>query len=246
MFSLRLLTFNLRYDNPKDGERSWSRRRAAVGEYLRQLKADLMAFQEVLPQQRQDLDRMLPDYRSYGISRDGQGRDEQCCWYVRDPWRLAEATTFWLSPTPQRVGRGWDAMLPRVCSLVQIRGLSGPAFWAANVHLDHAGPLARRQGLSLVANRLAGCAEPALLAGDFNEPDLWLEAPPLEGWSDCQRLAGQADLGTYHAFQGGEKGPRIDALLASPHWRLTQFQLDRRPELSDHYPLWAELEATEA
>lgn len=243
---MKVLSLNLRYDNPADGAHCWSRRRAAVGEYLQELSADLVAFQEVLPGQRRDLDRLLPGYRSYGVCRDLKGLDEQCCWYVKDPWWFAEATTFWLSAEPQKVSRGWDAMLPRTCCLARIQGAQGQSFWAANVHLDHAGQRARREGLELVARRLIEKDMPALLVGDFNEPDLWSRGGALADWTDCQSQQGLAHQGTYHGFQGGVGGPRIDAILASAHWKLSHFQLDLRPELSDHYPLWAELEASRA
>ena len=229
----RLITLNLRYDNPRDGVNIWARRRPLVEEFLRSQQADWIALQEVLPNQRRDLESMLPDYRSYGISRDGQGKDEQCCWFVRDPWWFEEARTLWLSETPEQPSRGWDAMLPRVVSLVRMAGPEGRC-WAANLHLDHHGPMAREQGLLQVARILKG-DEPAVLVGDFNQ------LPRLEGWTDCQVQSQQAHWGTFHDFQGGTEGPRIDAILLSPQWRLRQFELVQDSRLSDHYPLVAEV-----
>ncbi|MBT9588452.1 endonuclease/exonuclease/phosphatase family protein [bacterium] len=240
MMKISLVTLNVRYDNSNDGPNQWCRRKALVGEFLRQKSPDWIALQEVLPSQRRDLEAMLTDYRSYGISRDGQGRDEQCCWLVRDPWWFEEARTVWLSDTPQQVSVGWDAMLPRVASLVRVGGV-----WAANVHLDHHGPEARRRGVELAASLLPA-DQPGLLVGDFNQADVWQQAPALAGWQDAQRWAGQTDRGTFHDFQGGLQGPRIDAILCSPAWRPTGFELIEDPRLSDHYPLWAQLEATEA
>lgn len=229
----RLMTLNLRYDNPRDGSHIWGRRKAPLEEFLRAQQADWLAFQEVLPGQRSDLQAMLPDYRSYGISRDGQGKDEQCCWFVRDPWWFEEARTFWLSETPDRPSLGWDAMLPRVVSLVRLAN-GRERCWAANIHLDHHGPEARRQGLLQVA-ALVGTREPAVLVGDFNQE------PELEGWLNCQQQSPQAGLGTFHDFRGGTEGPRIDGILLTPHWSLVSFQLLEDARLSDHYPLLAEV-----
>ena len=237
---ITLVTLNVRYDNANDGPNQWSRRKAQVGDFLRQKNPDWIALQEVLPSQRRDLEGMLSDYRSYGISRDGQGRDEQCCWFVRDPWWFEEARTVWLSESPDRVSVGWDAMLPRVASLVRVGGA-----WLANVHLDHHGPEARRRGVELAASLLPA-DQPGLLVGDFNQADVWQQVPALAGWQDAQRWAGQTDRGTFHDFRGGLQGPRIDAILSSPQWRPTGFELMEDPRLSDHYPLWAQLEATEA
>lgn len=239
-----LITLNIRYANPNDGPNRWEQRQARVGQFLRDRQPDWIALQEVLPSQRRDLEQMLPDYRSYGISRCGQGRDEQCCWFIRDPWWFAEATTRWLSPTPDRVSVGWDAMLPRVASLVRLESPDG-SVWAANLHLDHHGEGARRQGLELAASWLPA-DQPAVLVGDFNQPDLSQQVPALAHWTDLQKKLGQPERGTFHDFQGGWQGPRIDAILHSPHWRATEFQLVEDPQLSDHYPLWARLEATGA
>lgn len=230
---VRLMTLNVRYDNPHDGANIWARRKAPLEEFLRAQAADWLAFQEVLPGQRRDLEAMLPEYRSYGISRDGLGKDEQCCWFVRDPWWFEEARTLWLSDTPDRPSVGWDAMLPRVVSLVRLAH-GTERCWAANLHLDHHGPESRRQALLQVA-ALLGFEEPAVVVGDFNQE------PELEGWTDCQQQSPQAGRGTFHDFQGGTRGPRIDGILLTPHWRLQRFQLVEDARLSDHYPLLAEV-----
>lgn len=235
-----VLSLNVRYANPSDGPNAWEFRAPKVGRFLRDQKVELLAFQEVLPQQRIDLERMLPEYRSYGVSRDGRGQDEQCCWFVSGDWWFEEARTYWLSETPQQASKGWDAMLPRVCSLVRLRSAQG-SFWAANVHLDHHGAQARRQGLELVLRSLPQ-DQPAILVGDLNQSDLVATIPGFQDWADTQVLANQQSLGTFHDFQGGTQGPRIDAILASPHWKLMDFQLFQDPELSDHYPLRASLQ----
>ncbi|MFN8609384.1 MAG: endonuclease/exonuclease/phosphatase family protein [Vulcanimicrobiota bacterium] len=230
---VKLITLNIRYDNPRDGVNIWARRKTPLQEFLQSQQADWLAFQEVLPSQRRDLEAMLPGYRSYGISRDGQGKDEQCCWFVRDPWWFEEARTLWLSDTPDRPSLGWDAMLPRVVSLVRLAA-GGQRCWAANVHLDHHGPQARDLGLRQVAEALDR-ELPGVIVGDFNQ------RPELPGWLDCQQQSPQADLGTFHDFQGGTSGPRIDGILLSAHWSLQGFQLVQDARLSDHYPLLAEV-----
>lgn len=236
-----VLSLNIRYSNPADGPNRWDLRKQRAGQFLRERMPELMAFQEVLPQQRADLERMLPEYRSYGVSRDGKGQDEQCCWFVKGDWWFEEARTFWLSESPHQVSTGWDAMLPRVCSLVRLRSSHG-SFWAANVHLDHHGAVARRHGLELVLQHLPE-GHPAVIVGDLNQSDLVAAIPGFRDWIDCQLEVGQKSLGTFHDFRGGIQGPRIDAILASPHWRLQDFRLLQDPQLSDHYPLWARLAA---
>ena len=67
---LVVATWNVRFDNPEDGVHRWANRAAALGEHARALEADILGMQEVLPEQLDDLERMLPGYR-----REGQGRD---------------------------------------------------------------------------------------------------------------------------------------------------------------------------
>lgn len=241
---LKVITFNIRYANQGDGDNRWELRRPRVLEWLKTQDADLVALQEVLPIQRDELDAGLAHYRSYGVSRDRERRSEQCAWLVRDPWWIEEADTFWLSPTPKEVSIGWDAALPRVCSVVRLAGPAGK-LWAANVHLDHEGATARQRGLEMIAAQYPGDL-PGLIVGDFNQRDLARSVPALKGWKDAQLEAGQEEWGTFHGFEGGTLGDRIDAVLYSPQWRLGHFELGLDPALSDHYPLIAQLEATPA
>lgn len=241
---LKVITFNIRYANQHDGDHRWDLRRARVLDWIREQNADLVAMQEVLPVQRDELDAALPGYRSYGVSRDAERKSEQCAWLVRDPWWIQEADTFWLSPTPKQVSVGWDAALPRVCSVLRLSGPEGTV-WAANVHLDHEGMVARQKGLEMVAGTYPGDL-PGVLVGDLNQQDLAKSVPALAQWKDAQLEAGHGDWGTFHGFEGGTLGDRIDAILYSPHWRLQHFHLGQDPALSDHYPLVAQLEATPA
>jgi endonuclease/exonuclease/phosphatase family metal-dependent hydrolase len=241
---LKVITFNIRYANQHDGDHRWELRRPRVLEWLREQNADLVALQEVLPVQRDELDAALPHYRSYGVSRDAERQSEQCAWLVRDPWWMEEADTFWLSPTPRQASVGWDAALPRVCSVLRLSGPEGNV-WAANVHLDHEGVVARQRGLEMVIGAYPGDV-PGVIVGDLNQQDLAQSVAALAQWKDAQLQAGQGDWGTFHGFEGGTLGDRIDAILYSPHWRLQRFHLGQDPALSDHYPLVAELEATPA
>jgi endonuclease/exonuclease/phosphatase family metal-dependent hydrolase len=223
---ISLLDLNVRFDNPQDGPHRWEHRRAHVFDLIAQRGPDWIALQEVLPGQRRDFEQALPAYRTYGVPRDGKGKDECCLWMVRDPWRIVSATTWWLSETPQQVSRGWDACLPRVASVVRLSD-GTQMCQAVNVHLDHLGVQARAQGLSLIASRLG--SEAAVVCGDFNQ-----DLPQWPQWSTYP----QDSLGTFHGFQGGLEGPQIDGILLSAHWKMLEFERLSDASLSDHYPLW--------
>ena len=231
---ISLLDLNIRFDNPQDGPHRWEHRRDRLFDLIQRRQPDWIALQEVLPRQRRDLEQALPTYRSYGIPRDGQGKDESCLWMVRDPWWFLSATTWWLSQTPEKVSRGWDACLPRVASVVRLCN-GNLNCQAVNVHLDHLGSQARAQGMALLQSRLG--EGPALLCGDFNQ-----DIPQLPNWSTYPRRDAR---GTFHGFQGGSDGPQIDGILLSPHWKINEFEMLEDSSLSDHYPLWIQFQLTQ-
>ena len=57
---LKLLTLNIRCDTGEDGDFNWVHRRDRVFQLLRESGADVIALQEVLPNQRQDLSKAFP------------------------------------------------------------------------------------------------------------------------------------------------------------------------------------------
>jgi endonuclease/exonuclease/phosphatase family metal-dependent hydrolase len=54
------LTFNIRYDNPKDGANAWPKRKAMVGEWLVAEKLDVIGLQEALRHQIDDISKAAP------------------------------------------------------------------------------------------------------------------------------------------------------------------------------------------
>jgi len=67
--SLRLMTFNIRYDNPRDGKNRWSKRKKMVADIVLDHHVDLVGMQEVLKQQLADLEKCLPIVSWYKIDR---------------------------------------------------------------------------------------------------------------------------------------------------------------------------------
>jgi hypothetical protein len=79
--SLKVLSFNIRYNNTNDGENSWPNRSERVKNFLWSESADIIGFQEVLHNEVVELDRALFNYnfsqRQY--IRVGVGREEVSC-----------------------------------------------------------------------------------------------------------------------------------------------------------------------
>ena len=237
---LRVLTFNIRYDNPKDAPNDWdSRRDLAIG-LVRDLSCHLIGFQEVMPRQRADLEAGLPDYHWIGHGRNADEGGEQCCMAITPTFDLLDSGTFWLCPTPDVPGAvGWDAQLTRICTWARL-SRDGVAFTVLNSHWDHVGINARTESARLLLGRIQESTEPALLMGDFNtapdsEPIALLATRLMDGYA---YLHPGSLAPTFHGFGRTPNGQRIDYLLTTPEFLIVDSQIldqSEGPYPSDHF-----------
>jgi endonuclease/exonuclease/phosphatase family metal-dependent hydrolase len=170
---LTIETFNLRFDNPKDTGNLWVNRSPVVAALIRFHKFDILGTQEGLFNQLEDINRQLPEYEHYGLGRDdGKEKGEHSAiFFKKDRFNLLKKGDFWLSETPDKPSKGWDAKLNSICSWVQLLDkISGKKFYFFNVHYDHQGKIAREESSKLILQRIkaiAGNAH-AILTGDLN------------------------------------------------------------------------------
>jgi endonuclease/exonuclease/phosphatase family metal-dependent hydrolase len=184
--NLSVMTFNIRYDNPGDGENRWQNRKSHVADVLRFFEADVCGVQEALGHQVQELASLLPEYAWTGIGRDSAGTGEfACIFYKKKNLTLLQSGTFWLNEHPERIGPGWDANLNRIVTWACFRrAAKGDTIYVFNTHFDHQGQVARRESAKLLLSRLKSIAgnQPVIVCGDFNatpddEPIRLLNAP---------------------------------------------------------------------
>lgn len=168
-------SFNIRYDNPGDVNRgnSWEQRAPIVTGLIRFHRFDVLGTQEAYHHQILDLQKMLPDYGYVGCGRnDGKEKGEYAAiFYRKDKFRALASGTFWLSETPEKPSKGWDADLPRICTWAKFRRLDGKGnFFVFNTHFDHRGKQARLESARLIVKRIRDVSrgEPVILTGDFN------------------------------------------------------------------------------
>lgn len=122
--SLKVMSFNVRYDNPGDGVNAWPNRRDWVASLMRFHEADVIGVQEALASMLRDLDQRLPGFARFGVGRtNGVAEGEfSAILYRTDRLALQDSGTFWLSPTPEAVGsKGWDAALERIATWGRFR-----------------------------------------------------------------------------------------------------------------------------
>src|SRR5690606_16926645 len=89
-----------------------------------------------------------------------------------DRFTLLESGDFWLSETPDKPGKGWDATCcNRIASWARFKDRkSKKTFYFFNVHFDHQGVVARRESGKLMVEQVRAIAgrSPAILRGDLN------------------------------------------------------------------------------
>lgn len=258
---LTLLSFNIRYDNPRDGGNGWPHRKELVAGTVLFHKGDLVGMQEALHHQVHDLASLLPGYGWIGAGRDDgkEGGEFSPIFYRRTRLAPLAHSTFWLSETPEVPGsRGWDAALPRIVTWARFRDLrSGREFFAFNTHFDHRGGEARRESAALLLRKSRDIAgeNPLAVTGDFNcSPDsepyrIMTEGiGGIRGLDDTWFLADNPYGGTqtFNGFSGEVRpGQRIDYIFIGGGFRVRRFGViaerwDGR-FTSDHFPVLTEI-----
>lgn len=256
---LRMLTFNLRFDNPADGPNAWPLRREQVLNILEEGQWDVIGLQEALATQLDFIMEQMPGYAAVGLGRDdGRASGEFApVLYRTDRFSLASANTFWLSSTPEiPASATWGNTVTRTCTQVRLIELStGRALHVFNTHWDHVSQRSRAESAELIVRRIdeRTPAEPVILMGDFNADEgnaaieTLLAARASDTLVDTFRvLHPEERAGTFHGWNGEAGASKIDSILANTAWRVLRAGIDRRhmdgQYPSDHFPVWAELE----
>ena len=258
---LNVMTFNMRYDNPEDGENNWQYRRERVARVIESNGVDIFGAQELLVNQLNDLKGLLPEYDEVGVGReDGREAGEfNPVFYRRDRFELQDWGTFWLSETPDSAGsKGWDGACERLATWTVLRDTDGRELFFINTHLDHVGDTARREGVTLLLDRIAELSggRPVALTGDFNaDPESEVIAHVVESGqlhhtrdaaAECGGLKGSfSDFGSIPEAMR----PLIDYVFVNEGFKTLSYQVlpDSLEDgyLSDHSPVLVKLQYNE-
>ncbi|KAF2631650.1 hypothetical protein BU25DRAFT_428541 [Macroventuria anomochaeta] len=201
---IRILTHNIRYatDSPFKGEKPWADRKDLV---INELKYNTLynpeafiCLQEVLHEQLLDILSGLNNTKSTAASSSGQdewaymgvGRDDgkqkgeySPILYRPSIWSVEKWKTVWLSPAPERPGKGWDAGSVRIVTVgTFVHESSKKRVVGLCTHFDNAGEVSRRESAKMIEGIVDNAISPSIsngqervpvwLAGDLNsEPD---------------------------------------------------------------------------
>ena len=261
-FEIDAVAFNIRFDNPKDGENAWPNRKEMVGKWIESESPDVIGLQEALRHQINDIKKVATAYSEYGVGRDdGKSRGEHCTiLYLKKRFTLdkKDCGTFWFSDTPEKIAsKSWGNEIPRICTWARlIHKKTGKGFYLYNVHYDHQSQSSRIRASNLIIERISNrkqSNEPIILMGDFNAAEknpaiTVFKEEPLK-LVDTFRVVKPDEkmVKTFHGFRGGSfMGGKIDHVFILPKTakvrsaEIVRFNKDER-YLSDHYPVRAKL-----
>ena len=100
---LRVMTFNVRFPSPDDGDNVWEHRKDILVDTIRQYQPDVLGTQEMFYFQGNYIVDELTEYQWFGISRRGNHDNEHMgIFYKRDRLFVVESGNFWLSENPHK------------------------------------------------------------------------------------------------------------------------------------------------
>lgn len=250
-------TFNIRYDNQNDVGNLWADRLPPIKSLIQFHQIELVGIQEGLHHQVTDLANSLA-FSYIGVGRDdGTEKGEfAAILYNPEKFKLLENGTFWLSPTPEKPSKGWDAALNRICTWGKFEDGNEKEFYIFNIHYDHRGQQAREESSKLVVSTVENMNTdnlPVILMGDFNvtpENAAYSTITNQEGWKDARlisKIPSHGPAGTFTGFDW-EKMPDgiIDHVFVNGdltvlrHGILSDNYGKKYP--SDHFPVLVEVE----
>ncbi|MES2780372.1 MAG: endonuclease/exonuclease/phosphatase family protein [Bacteroidota bacterium] len=248
--SLKVMTYNIRYNNSGDGVNNWHHRKEKVADLIKKYNPDVLGVQEALHGQIKDLTKMLTEYAYVGVGRDdGKEKGEYAAvFYKKSRLKVLKSGSFWLSETPDIPGSvGWDAALTRMATWVEFEDAeTQKQFLLTTSHFDHMGAQARLQSIFKLKTWFSSypSKKPAVLCGDFNfqpaEEPYKAFFSGEENWKDSRPASN-----TQGTFCGFEKGKMecntIDYIFHTVEWKVESFDVitDNNGTYypSDHLPV---------
>lgn len=253
------MTYNIRYDNPSDGENAWPNRKDKLIEQIKFYDPDVFGIQEGLSHQVSYMQQWMAEYEMIGVGRDdGAEKGEYASlFYNKNRFEVITSNTFWLSLTPTVPSKNWDAALPRICTYAKLKEReTGLTFWVFNAHFDHKGVESRKKSIDLIEEKIKEENKenlPVIFMGDLNvrpesEVISKLNKFLIDSF-DASKNAPFGPVGTFNGFHFDTPVTnRIDYIFVS---KMGQIEVQKYAVLtdgidlkyrSDHLPVYVELE----
>jgi len=255
--NIRIITYNIRYNNPDDGINAWPNRSKNVAALLEFHQADIFGLQEALIGQIEDIQAQLPQMKWVGVGRDdGKKAGEfSPIFYNSKKFTALKQGWFWLSETPEKPGLGWDAACTRICTWIVLKeNKSNEKLMVFNTHFDHKGEQARIESAKLILRKIKELNTenlPVILTGDFNltpeQAPVVLVSKELNDARSVSQDKPYGPSGTFEDFDfNSPLKERIDYIFVNNKIVVKQYGIlsdskDQRYP-SDHLPVFVNLE----
>jgi len=251
---INIITYNIRLNVASDGVNAWPNRKDNVKALVKFHDADILCVQEALAEQFDALSENT-NFEVVGVGRDdGKRKGEfSAVYFDKTRFTKKDGGTFWLSETPDVPSKGWDAVLPRICSWVKLYdNLNKQEFIVFNTHYDHVGVKARIESAKLIKQKIQKIAPtlPVIYTGDLNvTPETEAIATIKSFLQDAKEVSIEAPYGptgTFNAFDfNSELKNRIDYIFVNKGFKVQKFAVlsDSKDKkyFSDHLPVFVRL-----
>jgi endonuclease/exonuclease/phosphatase family metal-dependent hydrolase len=259
--SVTVMSYNIRNANIGHNRKYWNKRKKRLVNEVLFYNPDFMGIQEGLYRQVKYLDSHLTGRKYIGVGRrDGKMKGEySAIFYNTKRFKLIPGTdsTMWLSSTPGKPSKGWDAALPRIVTWGEFRSKdTGKILYVFNTHFDNRGKKARAESAKLILKTIKKVAGdmPVVLTGDFNVPDQQKPSYKImiKSFMQDARYASQLKpIGPEFTWVGGfdvcdtthqERNDYIfvnKSLTVKKFAAISNFRHGQYP--SDHIPIFSEL-----
>lgn len=254
---LHIASFNIHYIVPNDKNDDWGERKLAVTRVLKDIDADIVAFQEMETfdgghYSNRNLQLAWIQSSTSGYKNAATGDPEifpstQPIIYKAVKFTVVDQGFFFFSETPDKIySRQWNGGYPYFCSWVRFRSrCCAKDFFIFNIHNDYKSRRNRLKTSELVADRIEKIAQgnlPIIVLGDFNAPKGFKEIRLLEAVG----LRVVPSNGATNRILGMHILPAIDHILISKEFRpQSEIKVWRNRYdgvyPADHYPISAKL-----
>ena len=251
--AIRVMTFNVRCFGLENLPRK--AREYYVAETVRKGMPDSFGVQEATPTWMKYLEKELSDKYAYvGVGRsNGKNSGEySAVFYLKDKYELVDSDTFWLSETPEKPSKGWDANIKRICTWAVLENKeTGEKYVHLNAHFDHQGEEARKNSVDMILEKAKEYKDlPVVFTADMNivEGTEHYESMVADGTLKDTKYTAEdtIDYLTFHDLKPAENEGRIlDYVMVNDKFDANVYKVvtagvDGR-FVSDHYPVYADI-----
>ncbi len=255
--NLKVMTYNLRFDNAADGENRWDLRKDFLCRQIQFYSPDFFGTQEGRQHQLKYIDSTMIHYSYIGIGRDSSptGGEYSAIFYNTNKFKVLKQSTFWLSETPDQVSKGWDAAFERICTYGLFENIkTKQRFYVFNTHFDHMGETARTNSAKMIIGKINAINTenvPVILTGDFNSEIKSTAYKFLSSWMNDSKVISEelpfGPSGTFNNFEFNKPVTLLidyiftskDNIAVTKYGVLSDSKDCKYP--SDHLPVYVEL-----